>query len=235
MGTLAGQARDKDAKFSMEGFWQEGKRLFFPLGWFYTIVSVFLMAIIIVLGGAFVLGVLGYNAAGFEGSRLGIFFSVMGSLLLGACGLFFSFCLYAVTIQGLAPLSLEGRKAMDSIKAGWNFLEEDTSNLHLLLVLVGAYIVVQIVLAATGGIIQLIPFLGLFIYLPYSIAANIFSIYLNLVLVAAVLSHYAQKKGLVKQNLSEPGSSLLKDTSPPLEKWQVPPQFDPEKNFPDQD
>ena len=231
VGSIAHVSRDKAARFSMGVFWSEAKKLFAPLAWYYTALSVAIIALFAVLGAAFVAGALGYAAVGLESSRLGIFFTVMGVLLLGSCGLFFSLCLYILSIQGLAPLTVDGRGAMDSIRAVWAFLEGDRQSLYLMLIVVGGYVLAQILLALVGGVLQIIPLLGFLIYLPYSIAANILGIYLYLALLAAVISHYADSTAPARMHYSkEPGpiasgSTAGEDTSPAGASWQVPPPF----------
>ncbi len=235
VGTLAECSRDKEARFSMGVFWSEAKRLFAPLAWYYTILSIAVMVLFAVLGAAFVAGAFGYAAMGLEESRLGIFFTVMGVLLLGSCGLFFSLCLYLLSIQGLAPLTIDRRGAMDSIRAAWAFLEKDRNSLYLMLIVVGGYVLVQILLALAGGVLQIIPLLGILIYLPYSIVANIFGIYLYMALLAAVISHYADSKAASasmhyskEAGPSASGSTGQEGTSPAGASWQVPPPFYPD-------
>ena len=232
VGSIAHVSRDKAARFSMGVFWSEAKKLFAPLAWYYSIISVVIIALFAVLGAAFVAGALGYAAVGLESSRLGIFFTVMGVLLLGSCGLFFSLCLYILSIQGLAPMAVDGLGAMDSIRAAWGFLEKDRQSLYLMFIVVGGYVLAQILLTLVGGVLQIIPLLGFLIYLPYSIAANIFGIYLYLALLAAVISHYADSTTAAARmhyskeaGPSASGSTAGEDTSPVGASWQVPPPF----------
>ncbi len=240
IGSLAHACRDEGARFSMGVFWAEAKKLFAPLAWYYTILSVAVIALFVVMAAAFGAGALGYEAAGLGESRLGIFFTVMGVLLLGSCGLFFSLCLYVLSVQGLCPLAVEGRGAMDSIKTAWRFLEKDRKSLYLILIVVGGYVSIEILLAFMGGMLQLIPLLGIFFYLPYSIVANIFGIYLYMAVLAAIISHYTEAvlpdATLIAGPLGsgDSGSSPHRDTSTPGASWQVPPPLYPEPPEPPQ-
>ncbi len=249
IGSIAHACRDEANRFSMGVFWAEAKKLFTPLAWYYTIISVAVIALFVVMAAAFGAGALGYEAAGLGESRLGIFFTVMGVLLLGSCGLFFSLCLYMLSVQGLCPLAVEGRGAMDSIKAAWGTLEKDRNSLYLILIVVGGYVLAQILLALVGGVLQLIPLLGFIVYLPYSIAANIFGIYLYMAVLAAIISHYTEAVlpdatlmagpggsggGSPSSGSGGSGSSPLENTSPPQASWQAPPPLYPEGPGPPQ-
>ena len=114
---------------------------------------------------------------------------------------------------------------MGSIKTAWRVLETDRQTLHLILIVVGGYVLVQIAIALVGGILQIIPLLGIVIYLPYSIAAHIFGIYLYMAVLAAVISHYADSVSIRPNGAS--GSTAEEDTSPSRASWQVPPPFYP--------
>ena len=237
VGSLAHASRSPEAAFSMRVFWAEAKKLFAPLAWYYTILSVALLAVFAAIAAAFVAGAFAYMAAGLEDSRLGIFVTVMGVLSLGSCGLFFSMCLYILSVQGLAPLAVDGKSAMGSIKDAWATLKGDRTSLYLMLIVVGGYVLVQIAMAMVAGVLQLIPLLGMIIYLPYSIAANILGIYLYMALLGTVISHYAdatkpsaETSETLETTVSSPsasGSSDQEGTSAPEASWQVPPPFYP--------
>jgi hypothetical protein len=202
-GTLGKAASDRGKRFSMGEFWSEAKRLFWPLAWYYTILSLAFILLAAVLAAGVAVAAMGFDAAGLEDSRLGIFFKVMGILLIGSCGVFFLVCFYMISIQGLAPLVLEGKSAVGALKRAWGFLDEDRKGLYLLLIVVGGFIGIQIGIAVFGGLLQAIPLVGFIIYLPFSLAANIFSIYLGLAVTASVLYYYADPLGIQAAATSE--------------------------------
>ena len=231
VGAIAHAAKDKTARFSMGVFWQEAKGLFMPLAWYYTILSVAALALFALLAGAFAVGTIGYGSMGLDGSRMGVFFSVMGVLLLGSCGFIFFLCVYVLSVQGLCPLAVEKRGAMASIKRAWGFLEADRKALWLILITVGGYVVIQISIALFGGLLQFIPLLGAIVYVPYSIVANIFGIYLYIALLGAVVSHYVDS---TSSDTTASGSSAPTDISALQDGWQVPPPFHPDRSGPHQ-
>ncbi|KKL88198.1 hypothetical protein LCGC14_1927140, partial [marine sediment metagenome] len=234
VGAIAHAAKDKTARFSMGVFWQEAKGLFMPLAWYYTILSVAALALFALLAGAFAVGTIGYGAMGLGDSRLGVFFSVMGVLLLGSCGFIFFLCVYVLSVQGLCPLAVEKRGAMASIKRAWGFLEADRKALWLILITVGGYVVIQISIALFGGLLQFIPLLGAIVYVPYSIVANIFGIYLYIALLGAVVSHYVDSTGITNSDSTASGSSAPTDISALQDGRQVPPPFHPDRSVPHQ-
>jgi hypothetical protein len=187
-GVLGRAIKDPSSGFSMKRFFSEGRRLFFPLMGYMTVVGLILIGISILLGLLAFIAILLAKAIGPGDASIGFFFRVLFTLGIAALTTMTFFLVFALSAVGSAPLVLEGTGPMVSLDRGFKHLKNYPGCLWLLGMLILGYTGIQLVIGVIGYGIQFAD--GLLLSLPYQIFANIFQGYLSLIFVAAVLVHF---------------------------------------------
>ncbi len=172
-------------RFSMKEFYSGGKRLFFPLLWYTSLVG------LIFLGGVIVLGILGglLPALKFHETAFGLFLSVFFALLAVVAGILLTAATMAVVLFGAGLMAFGGGGASQTLRRTLKFLRERPSALGLFAVASAGYITVYFVFALMALPFNLIPVIGPVLLIPYQIFLYALQGYLNLALMAVVFSY----------------------------------------------
>jgi hypothetical protein len=189
-GSLGKSIREARYVFSMGTFMSEGRRLFWPLAVYVTVVSLLLLGVIVALGVAGGLTAALFGGLGLGDSRLGVFLKVFFVLSFIAAGGLALTGLLVVSLQGLAELVLRGSRPVRSLVNGFNYLEKNSRALYLAGIVVAGYVAAQFVLAGVGYPLQLVPLVGPLLSIPYQLVSSLVQGYLCLALLATVFVDY---------------------------------------------
>jgi hypothetical protein len=190
LGTIGRSVYDPTQKFSMKVFFDEAKRIFFPLMWFSLLMGLVFIVI------AFLLGLLGGGVAAIvQGARsqdstlalfLGIFFSLIlalfaFSVILGAV---------AVAVYGVAILFFKAGGAFRSFKESVAFLWNRQSAFWLYVLLFFAYLIATFIFMIFSYPFNLIPIIGTIISFPLQLVLYAVQSYLGLAIIATIFIYY---------------------------------------------
>ncbi len=189
-GVIARTVKDESSTFSMRVFFEEGRRLFMPVLGFATIVG--LMATGAVLCYA-VLGVLVSYVVTYAKSQslslsmfLGVFFSLVGVV----SGVLILFGLLALTVYGMAAVSLKGAKPVEAVTETARYLWRTPSAVYLYAMTASLYVLLSLVLALAGLPLRAVPLAGLILGLPYQLLMHAVQGYAGLFVLAVSFVYY---------------------------------------------
>jgi hypothetical protein len=123
------------------------------------------------------------------GRGLGLFFKVLITLTLATAFLAAVFASVLVTAVGIALMTLKGTGAAKAMGEAIRYIDRRPGVALLMFVMVLGYMAVQAAVALVGFPIQLIPFVGLFLALPFQLFTYALQGYLSLVILATVFAH----------------------------------------------
>ena len=189
-GTLGLALKGRITTFSMGVFRAEAARFFFPMARYFTVIGVLFLGLVAGITVLALTGVSAYGAVGLAGSKLGVFFAVMGVLILGSSALFFSAVILLLTQQGIAPLVLEERGAWASLRKAQDFLDKSREGLVLLIILLGGSMLVSMAFYILSTAVQAVPLFGQALSLPVSVAGSLAGIYLGFIITATIMDYY---------------------------------------------
>lgn len=172
-------------RFALREFYSDGRRLFFPLLWYTSLVG------LIFLGGFVLLGVLGgiLPALKFHETTFGLFLSVFFALLAVVAGILLTAASVALALFGTGLMVFRGGGASQTLRGTLRFLRERPSALGLFAVAAAGYVLVYFVFVLMALPFNLIPVVGPVLLLPYQLFLYALQGYLNLVLMAVVVSY----------------------------------------------
>ncbi len=234
VGLIGKIIKENEFRFNMKAFFSEGKRLFFPLLGFTTMVG------LIFLGAAFILAIFGGSIAAIMSfakdheATIVLFLSIFFSLLLFCIGIAFIICIIALTLYGIASIVFKGSGAMKSIKETITYLYRNPDSLWLYCIGLGVYIFISFLLILFGTPFNLIPVIGTILAMPYQLFSSIVQSYLGLVILATIFIYYYSKEFSVAdagKDTTGEGSTQTPDTSPSEGSglMPLPPQTDDQK------
>jgi hypothetical protein len=204
LGTIRDLIREPAGRFRTRDFMREGRRLFFPLTVYMSLVG------IIFLGAVFLLGVLGGGAAalseavGLGDSATGLFLRIFFALSLLLTGLVLVLCYLLVTAQGSISLAFEGTGTVASIRSAVGYFKENPRAVGLYAIALAGYSLVYLMLAFLGYPFKLIPIIGWLFAVPYQIFSYVVQGFLCLSALAAVSYYY---RSVISAAIS--GSSVI--------------------------
>lgn len=202
VGVISRSIRDRAATFSMGIFFSEGRRLFFPLIGFTTVVG------LIFLGLAFVLGIFGGAIAAIVSlareyeATLALFLGIFFSSILFIAGLFLILATLAVTLYGTAAMTVNGLGPVASLKESCRYLHRHAAAFYLYSLVFGGYIVTSFFLLFVGYPLKFIPILGPVLAVFFQFSIHVAQSYLGLVMLATIFWYYSATSGV-----SESGAS----------------------------
>jgi hypothetical protein len=176
--------------FTVKAFLSEGKRLFFPLIGFTTLIGLIFIVV------AFVLGLFGGAIAAIvslareQEATLAMFLGIFFSLVLFVIGLSLILITLSVTIYGTAVMALRGAGPLESLKESIRYLSRHPHAFYLYCMIFGGYIFISFVILFLSYPIGLIPFVGALLAVGYHFFVYIVQSYLGLVMIAAILWYY---------------------------------------------
>ena len=190
VGVIGRALENKTLKFNMHLFFAEAKRLFLPMLSFTTLVG------IILIGVAFVFGILGggvvalISFAKSQDSTLALFLSLFFSLILLLLLLTLFLGILSITIYGTAVLSIKGIGPLKSLKDAFQYIMKRPQAFWLYLLLFGGYILSSFLLVLLGYPFKFIPVIGPILSFPYQLISYVFQTYIGLAIIAAIFIYY---------------------------------------------
>ncbi len=191
-GTIARTVRDDSQKFSMKVFFEEGKRLFFPVLGFISIVGLIAIGIILcyAISGAVVTAAITYAKS--QSLSLSMFLGVFFALIGVISGFFILFGLLSVTVYGVAAISLKGSRPVAALTETTGYLLKNPSAFYLYVIMASLYVIFSLILALAGLPLKAVPFIGLILSLPYQLLIYALQGYAGLLILAVAFVYYYQ-------------------------------------------
>ncbi|KWT91950.1 hypothetical protein [Candidatus Magnetominusculus xianensis] len=214
-GMIARGIRDTGFKFSMEGFFAEGKRLFGPVLGFTSIVGAAVIIILLLLAASVfpIRSILNTLAdAGRPLSMFMSYFMIMAAVVI----LFFLFTgTLAITFYGTGIMIFKGMTAMQAANEAVRFIFKRPSAFGFFLLCMGINFFVNIMIAGSTIGVAIIPVIGAVAVFPYQILVQAVQYYLGILFIAMLFSYYFKHEGL-DIAAAYKTSTAVTDTTPPL-------------------
>ncbi|OGW20400.1 MAG: hypothetical protein A2077_04810 [Nitrospirae bacterium GWC2_46_6] len=218
IGILSKSMMDEGHRFTVKSFFAEGRRLFFPVLLFSSLVSIIFVTL------AFILGILGGTASAViemaktQEVTLALFLGVFFSLVLISAGLFLIMVTLSITVYGIAFTAFDGLKPFNALKETVKYLYSTPSSIAFYVILLIGYTLAGFIVVLIGTPLTLIPIIGPILSLPYQIVTYAVQGYVSLIMLSSVF-HFYYKTRQVSPPLQ---SSLDSDASPNIEGGQPP-------------
>ena len=200
MGVLRNSALNKQYKFSLASFFNEAGSLFFPLFWLLSFGLCIAIGAVIFFGiltGIFIFIIRAYDGIQSTFSIFVVSFFALSLITLGIIGALGGLIL---TVYSVISLVVERKGTIDSFKSAWNLLKNQPSGFLFYIIIFLGFIVINIILMIFGGVLSIIPLVGIAINIPYHLIYYVVQVYLNLVLWGALLVYYLKVKNRTDYN-----------------------------------
>lgn len=188
-GVLGKAVKDSTLKFSMAMFFSEAKRLFWPIAWFASIICLIFTALIVIIALLIIVIVFATNMTENSGTPM-FFVGILLTLLTAALGFIMIHCTMVITLYGLAEIALKDSKAVASTTNATKYIYRNPGILVFCFVLFLAYMAVTFILNFAGLPLNIIPFIGIIIGIPYQLFTYAVVLFLQLVINTAVFIQY---------------------------------------------
>lgn len=213
LGSIARTVKGGES-FHFRIFWEEGKRLFFPLIGFTAIIGLGFLIL------AFVLGLLGGSISAIvsfargQEAALALFLGTFFSLILFVTGLGLILILLAITIYGAALIALNGEGPLNAIKRSILYLYRKPQGLYLYCLIFLAFVIINLGIIIVGIPMSLIPIIGPLLSFIYQLSVYFLQSYLGLVMIATILAYYHSTSSEVHPSILDKDSIQVEDISP---------------------
>jgi hypothetical protein len=234
IGIIAKSLAGIPEKFHIKLFLSEGKRLFFPLVGFTSLVGLIFILVAFVLGlcGGLISAVV--SVAREQEATLALFLGFFFSLILFAIGFTLIMITLSVTAYGSAVMAVRGQGPVNSLKESVRYLYGHSHAFYLYCLLFLGYLLISFMVVSVSYPLGMIPIIGSFLALIYHFGVYIIQSYLGLVLIATLFCYYASTT-MTAEGQSVPGTTPQGDsgeesgTSGPQAPGpdEVPPEKDP--------
>lgn len=237
IGVISQSVEGTEEKFQMKVFFSEGRKLFFPLVGFTSLVGLIFLFV------AFILGLLGgmvsalVSMAKEQEATLALFLGIFFSLILFVVGLALVLATLSATVYGSAIMAMRGAGPVKSLKDAVRYISGHVDAFYLYCLVFAGYLFIIFIVASMSYPIRFIPLIGPTMALMYQFAAYVVQSYFGLVMIAAIFCYYhfsaerilAKEQGPPQEVTIVGGSSEESGTSasqvhgqgdPPLEKGQ---------------
>lgn len=206
VGVITRFVRGNAERFEMKTFLAEGRRLFFPLVGFTSLVAVLFIIVAFVLGlfGGLISAIVA--AAKEQEAALALFLGVFFSLILFVAGLALVLAVLAITVYGSACLAMRGAGPVKSFRESVRYLSSHAGAFSLYCLVFGGYLAVNFMVLGLSYPIGLVPFIGSVIAFFYQFAAYVVQSYTGLVMIAALFSYYHSTAGGTEEKETRPVS-----------------------------
>jgi len=223
IGVISRSIKEGAGKFSIRLFFSEGRRLFFPLLWFTTIIGLIFIAL------AFVLGLFGgtiaaiVSAAKEQGAALSYFLGIFFSIVLFIAGITVALAVLSVVIYGTAIMAVRGFGPVRSLREAFIYVSKHADAFYLYCIVFVGYIIISLFVVFIGYPLRFIPLIGTAMSFVYQMAVYVMQSYLALVMVAAIVCYYyfsaesTSGSSTPQTDTSQPRPSGQEDTPP----WRV--------------
>jgi hypothetical protein len=184
--TITGSAE----KFQFGVFLSEGKRLFFPLVGFTSLVGLIFILVAFVFGlfGGLIKAVV--SVAREQEATLALFLGVFFSLILSVIVLTLILVTLSVTAYGSAVMAIKGEGPVKSLKESVRYLFEHSHAFSLYCLVFFGYLIVSFVVVSVSYPLGMIPLIGSLLAIVYHFGAYVIQSYIGLVLIATLFSYY---------------------------------------------
>ncbi|HAM53235.1 MAG TPA: hypothetical protein DCP92_21995 [Nitrospiraceae bacterium] len=195
IGVISHSMRERTEGFSMKLFLSQGKRLFFPLVGFTSVMGMIFVAL------AFVLGLFGGAIAALvslareQEATLALFLGIFFSLILLLVGLILILIALAVTLYGAAALAIEGYGPVRSTQASLRYLYKHAEAFYLYCIAFGGYIIISFLVFFLGYPLKFIPLIGPLFTVVLQFTIHVGQSYLGLVMLATIFWYYFMTEG----------------------------------------
>jgi hypothetical protein len=190
IGVISRFIEGRTEKFHTKVFFSEGRRLFFPLAGFTSIIGLIFLVV------AFVLGLLGGLVSGIvsmakeQEATLALFLGIFFSLILFVTGLILVLATLSVTVYGSAIMAMRGVGPVKAFKEAVRYVSGHSDAFYLYCLVFVGYLFIIFIVASLSYPIGLIPLIGSFMAIMYQLAAYLVQSYLGLVMIAAIFWYY---------------------------------------------
>lgn len=189
-GIIALSVREPASRFSSRLFFSEGKRLFGPFFRYITVYSLLLIPVIIVMVVVIVAGFAIVHALSGSYETLAVGIGIFLALSITAIFLFIGTASLAVFFYGSAHVVFKGEKSLASIRESVAYLYKNPSAYWLYCLLLICSIGLTAVLVIVGIPLNLIPFFGPLIAIPYQVLSSIVQTFFGYFITAAVFLYF---------------------------------------------
>ena len=239
IGVISQSIEGRIGKFEMRVFFSEGKRLFFPLAGFTSLIGLIFLLVAFVLGlfGGLVSAIV--SVAKEQEATLALFLGIFFSLILFVIGLVLVLATLSVTVYGSAIMAMRGAGPMKALKDAVRYVTAHADAFYLYCLVFVGYLFVIFIVASLSYPIGLIPLIGSLMALMYQLAAYVVQSYFGLVMIAAIFCYYhfstaevqAGEQTSPQEVATGEGSSAEADTSESQAHGQdaLPPEKDPNR------
>ena len=237
IGVISRSISDRAEKFQMRVFFSEGRRLFFPLIGFTSLVGLIFILVAFVLGlfGGLISAVV--TIAKEQEATLALFLGIFFSLILFVIGLTLIVVTLAVTAYGSAIMAMRGEGPVRSLRDSVRYLLRHSQAFYFYCLVFLGYLFVIFMVVSVSYPIGLIPLVGSLLAFVYQFGVYIIQSYAGLVTIAALFCYYystSQTAGAGEQGPGQAvspaeGSAEGSDTSVTQAHAQdaIPPEKDP--------
>lgn len=206
----------KDEPFQFKTFWTEGKRLFFRLVGFTTIIGLSFLIL------AFILGLLGGSISAIvslakeQEAALALFLGIFFSLVLFVSGLAFIIIVLSITIYGAGVIALNGEGPLKAIKKAVLYLYRRPQGLYLYCLIFVAFLIINLAIVTVGALMGLVPLIGPLLSFIYQLSIYFLQSYLGLIMIATILIYYhstSKEIALIDRDSSQSEDTFLSGDS----------------------
>jgi hypothetical protein len=190
IGVMSRSITGSSEKFQFGVFFSEGRRLFFPLIGFTSLVGLIFILVAFILGlfGGLISAVV--SIAKEQEATLALFLGIFFSLILFVIGLTLILVTLSVTAYGSAVMAIKGEGPVKSLKESVRYLFENSHAFYLYCLVFFGYLIVSFVVVSVSIPLGMIPMIGSLLALVYHFCAYVIQSYLGLVMIAALFSYY---------------------------------------------
>ncbi len=193
LGVLKNAVCDAQHKFKLSSFFKEGKRMFFPLLWLFSIMlAVFLFLVILMFVGFIIYIQYSYNASGTASSVFILSFVSLLLIFIGTIGIFGSLIF---TVYTAVAIAAEKAGVFSSFKKAFNFMKNKPMSILFCIIIFASIIASWIVLSVLGKLLAMIPVVGLVISILYQLLSYAVLIYLDIVMCGSLIFYYLKSPG----------------------------------------
>ena len=188
IGSIGGSIKKIKEEFHLKIFFSEGRRLFFPLVVFTTVISLVFIAAASILGLSIggVAALVSFLSNG-DDPALTSFFRIFFSLVL----FFIVLITLSITLYGAAAMALKGTSPIKSIKESFKYLYNHEGAFLLYCIVFIGSISIIVALLLLSYILSFIPIIGYLLALIVRwFTLYIGQSYLGLVIIAATFIYY---------------------------------------------
>lgn len=190
IGVFADTILNKDHRFTLRLFLQEGRTNFLPILLFSSLIGAGFIVI------AFALGALGGAASSIIDTAksreiaFALFLGVFFSLVLVTASLFIILGTLSVTVYGIAYLAFNKASSMETLKKTLRYLYSNPSAVGFYALLMFAYGLALFIVILIGAPLTLIPLIGPVLSVPYQLIVYFVQSYIGMVLISSTFIYY---------------------------------------------